>query len=288
MMTKVLVTGATGNVGSRVIRKLREREVPVRAFVRDAGKATTMLGDGVELAVGDFGDPGSVRAALEGAEGVLLACANDPRQVEYETGVIDAAKETGVRRIVKLSALGAEVGSPIAFWDWHGRIEEYLRASGVPAVVLRPTFSMTNLLGSVEGVRQTGNLFAPADGARIAMIHPDDVAAVAAVTLTEDGHDGEAFTLTGPEAITFERVADELPAVAGRRVRFVPVTDEAARQALLESGMPDFVAKQIVKVFGILRRGAQDRTTNTVPALTGREPRGFARFAHDHVRLLAG
>lgn len=285
MMKKMLVTGATGNVGSLVVRELQGRGISVRAFVRDPDKAAAMLDDGVELVFGDFSNPESVRRALEGVEGVFLACANDPRQVEYETGVIDAARQAGVMRIVKLSALGAEIGSPIAFWDWHGRIEEHLRASGVRFVVLRPTFNMTNLLGSAEAVRHTGSLFAPADGARVAMIDPRDIAAVAAIALAEDTHDGKTCTLTGPEAITFERVTEELSAVAGRRVEFVAVPDEAARQGMIEQGMPEFVAGQIVAVFGFLRRGAQDRTTDTVRALTGREPRGFAEFARDRAGL---
>jgi uncharacterized protein YbjT (DUF2867 family) len=284
-MSKILVTGATGNVGSGVVRDLRGRGLPVRAFVRDAGKAAAMFGDGVELVPGDFGDAASVRRAVDGVDALFLACANDPRQVEYETGVVDAARQAGVRRIVKLSALGAEVGSPVAFWDWHGRIEEHLRASGLPTVVLRPAFSMANLLGSAEQVRQTGSLFAPAAGARVAMIAPGDVAAVAAAALAEEGHDGRTYTLTGPEAITFERVAEDLSAAVGRPVRFVPVPDEAARQALVETGMPEFVAGQIVAVFGFLRQGLQDRTTGVVRATTGREPHGFARFARDHAGL---
>jgi uncharacterized protein YbjT (DUF2867 family) len=285
MMKKMLVTGATGNVGSRVVRELQGRGVSVRAFVRDPDKAVAMLGDSVELVSGDFSNPESRRRALEGVEGVFLACANDPRQVEYETGVIDAARQAGVRRIVKLSALGAEIGSPVAFWDWHGRIEEHLLTSGIPAVVLRPTFSMTNLLGSADAVRHAGSLFAPANGARVAMIDPRDIAEVAAVALAEDTHDAKAYTLTGPEAITFERVAEELSATAGRRVEFVAVPDEAARQGMIEQGVPEFVAGEIVKVFGFLRRGDQDRTTDTVRALTGREPRGFAEFARDHAGL---
>ena len=285
MMKKMLVTGATGNVGSLVVRELQGRGISVRAFVRDPDKAAAMLDDGVELVFGDFSNPESVRRALEGVEGVFLACANDPRQVEYETGVIDTARQAGVMRIVKLSALGAEIGSPIAFWDWHGRIEGHLRASGVRFVVLRPTFNMTNLLGSAEAVRHTGSLFAPADGARVAMIDPRDIAAVAAVALAEDTHNGKTYTLTGPEAITFERVTEELSAVAGRRVEFVAVPDEAARQGMIEQGMPEFVAGQIVAVFGFLRRGAQDRTTDTVRVLTGREPRGFAEFTRDHAGL---
>jgi len=284
-MTKVLVTGATGNVGSRVVGELRDLGVPVRAFVRDADMAATMLGDGIEIAAGDFSDAASVRRALEGVEGAFLACANDPRQVEHETGMIDAAAGAGVRRIVKLSALGAEVGSPVAFWDWHGRIEEHLRATGIPAVVLRPTFLMTNLLGSAEGIRHEDVLFAPAEGARVAMIDPRDVANVAAVALSTDGHEGQTHVLTGPKAITFERVAEKLSAATGRSIRFVAVPDDAARQALVEAGITGVVAGQIVAVFGILRQGAQEKTTDAVRALTGREPRTFARFAGEHASL---
>ena len=284
-MTKVLVTGATGNVGSGVVRELRLRGVPVRALVRDADGAAAVLGKGVELAAGDFSDKASVRRALEGAKRVFLACPNDPRQVEYETAVIDAAAAAGARRIVKLSALGAEAGSPVAFWDWHGQIEDHLRASGVPSVILRPSFYMTNLLGSAEGVRHAGSLFAPADGARVAMIDPGDVAGAAAAALTTDAHEGRTYVLTGPEAIAFERVAEELSAATGRHVRFVAVPDDAARQALAGTGIPEFVAGQIVAVFGFLRRGAQERTTDAVRALTGREPRPFVRFARDHAGL---
>jgi uncharacterized protein YbjT (DUF2867 family) len=284
-MNKVLVTGATGNVGSSVVRELRSRGVPVRAFVRDRGKAAGMLGGDVELVTGDFADAASVRRAMEGVDRVLVACSNQPRQVEFECGVIDAAREAGMTRIVKLSALGAEVGSSVAFWDWHGRIEEHLAMSGIPAVVLRPTFNMTNLLGSAEQIRQAGSLFVPAGGACVAMVDPRDIAAVAAVALTENAHDGKTYVITGPEAITFERVAEELSVVAGRQIQFVPVPDEAARQALVATGMPEFVAGQIVAVFGILRQGAQDRTTGIVRDLTGREPRCFARFAHDYAQL---
>jgi uncharacterized protein YbjT (DUF2867 family) len=281
-MTKVLVTGATGNVGSRVVGKLRDLGVPVRAFVRDAGRAAAVLGDGVEVAVGDFANAASVRRALDGVEGVFLACANVPSQVEHETIVIDAAAGAGVRRVVKLSAFGAEVGSPVAFWDWHGRIEDHLRASGVPAVVLRPTFFMTNLLGAAEQVRHEGALFAPAEGARISMIDPRDVATAAAAVLAGAGLTGETHVLTGPEAITYGRVAEDLSAVLGRNIRFVPVPDGAARESLVGAGMPEFVAGQLVGLFGALRAGAHDTTTDAVRVLGGRKPRGLAEFARDH------
>jgi uncharacterized protein YbjT (DUF2867 family) len=281
-MKTVLVTGATGNVGSRVVQELLARGVSVRAFVRDAEKARTKLGQGLELAVGDFADVASVRRALEGVERVFLACSNDPRQVEYETTVADAAVGMGVRQIVKLSALGAEIGSPVAFWDWHGKIEQHLRALEIETVMLEPSFSMTNLLAWAGGIKHEGALFVPAEGARISMIDASDVAAAAAVVLTSDGHHGQTYVLSGPEVLTFERVAEELSAATRRQIPFIAVPDEAAQQALVQGGTPEFVANQLVTLFGFLRRGVYNRTSNNVRVLTGREPRSFAQFAREH------
>lgn len=286
-MTKILVTGATGNVGSRAIRELESVGEAVRAFVRDPGRAAEKLGDGVELVPGDFSDAASVRRAVEGVDRVFLACVNHPRQVEYETNVIDAAAAAGVRRVVKLSALGAEIGSPVAFWDAHGRIERRLRAQGLPYTILRPATYMTNVLGSAEAIGHTGKLFAPAEGARIAMVYPRDVGTVAATVLTGEGHEGKTYTLTGPESITYEEVAAHLSRATGRRIDFVGVPDEAARQSMVEAGMPVWFVDNLVTLFGFLRRGAVARTTDAVRALTGDEPRDFGDFARDHAPIFA-
>ena len=221
-MHTTLVTGATGNVGSAVVGELAARGVPVRAFVRDPARAAAALGPDLELAVGDFADPASIRAALEGIDVVFLACGNLPPQVEYETNVIEAAARAGVRRLVKLSALGAEPGSRVAFWDWHARIERHLEASGIPSVILRPRYYMTNLLGFVETIRAAGAVFAPAEGVKVPMIDPRDVAATAAAVASEDGHEGRTYELTGPEPVTFSDVAAQLSEVAGRPVGSCP------------------------------------------------------------------
>jgi uncharacterized protein YbjT (DUF2867 family) len=284
-ITRILVTGATGNVGAHVVRELRRRGAAVRAFVRDPAAAAERLGDDVELAVGDFGDAASVRRALAGVDRVFLACANHPRQVEYETGVIDAAAGAGVARIVKLSTLAARVGSPVAFWDWQGRIEAHLRASATPAVLLHANFYMSNVLAAAGAVRSDGVLPAPAGGARVGMVDPRDVAAVAAAALTEDGHEGRTHVITGPEAITYAQIADALAAATGRAVRFVDVPDAAAREAFVAAGVPDGVAATVVALFGKLREGAGELVTDTVRAVTGRAPRTIAEFAHDHAPL---
>jgi uncharacterized protein YbjT (DUF2867 family) len=146
---------------------------------------------------------------------------------------------------------------------------------------------MANLLASAEAVQYTGKLFAPAGDAGISMIHPQDVASVASVTLVEAVHDGKTYTLTGPEAITFDRVARYLSEAVGREIEYLNVPDEAALHNMVEQGLPEFVAGQIVAVFGILRGGAQERTTGTVLTVAGRDPAGFAEFASEHGHLFA-
>jgi uncharacterized protein YbjT (DUF2867 family) len=257
--------------------------VSIRTFVQDPDRAAEKLGDGVELAAGDFSDTASLHRALESVDHLFLTSADGPQKVEHENAVIDAAAAAAdVSKIVKLSTLGAKVGSPLPPFDWHGRIEQHLRLSGLPAVILRSSFYMSNLFASAEAIMHIGKLFAPANGARIAMIDPRDVATVAAVVLTTDGHEGQTCELTGPEAITYERIAEELSAATGRPVEFVDVPDEAARQGFVEAGMPDWLVKHLIGVFKIIREGALEQTTDTVRTLTGRDPRTFTQFARDH------
>jgi uncharacterized protein YbjT (DUF2867 family) len=284
----ILVTGATGNVGSHVVRELQERGVAVRAFVRDPGRAAALLGEQVELAVGDFGDRESLARALVGADRMFLACSNPPGQVDFETGAIDLARAAGVERLVKLSAGPAAVDSPLLFPRRHGQIERHLQRSGVPSTVIAPGFFMSTLLMSAPAVARTGRLFAPAGRARIAMIHPRDVAAAAAVALTEEGHEGARYLLTGPRAITYEDVAAELSHATGRNIEFVDVPDEAAHQGMLESGLPPTIADFLVRLFRALRQGLDEKTRDTVLRLTGAEPRGFAEFAREHVQAFGG
>lgn len=281
-MNTILVTGATGNVGREVVRALRERDVVVRAFVRDPDRARAILGSDVDLAPGDFTDPGSLRQAMRDVDAVFLTSADGPAKVEHECAVIDAAAATWVPRIVKLSSPFVELGSDLGFWDWHARIERHLRGAGVPAVVLRANFLMSNLLAASETVAVTGKLIAPAGSARIAMVDPVDVGAAAAATLTGTGADGDVYRITGAAAITYDDVAAALSAAIGSPVDYVDVPDEAARSALLASGAPDWLAGNLVTLFGKLRAGACEEISPATRELIGRPPRTIGDWARDH------
>jgi len=275
----ILVTGATGNVGGHVVRALSERGVAVRAFVRDPKRAAGVLGPEVELAAG------SLEQSLAGVDRVFLACGNSPGQVAFECAAVDAAAAAGVSRVVKLSGPDAAVDSPLIFERWHGEIERHLAASGLPRVLLRPRTYMTNLLAYARTVAETGMLFAPAGTAKISFVDPRDVGEAAAVCLTGEGHEGRTYTLTGPEAITFERIAAELSAACGRTITYVSVGDDEARQAMTAAGLPPMVADAIVAIFAAQRQGAMADTTGTLRNLLRREPRGIADFARDHAGM---
>jgi uncharacterized protein YbjT (DUF2867 family) len=277
----VLVTGATGNVGAAAVHELSERGLRVRAFVRDTDAARERLGERVELAVGDFADTDSVRRALNGVDRVLLSSGDGPAKVGHEAAVIDAAAAAGVELIAKASTWGADAASPLPGRAYNGRIEDHLRSAGVPAVNLRSSFYMTNLLAAAGQVRAVGRLSAPAGLGAVAMIDPRDVGAVGAAVLTSDGHAGRCYELTGPEAITYAQVAEALSAATGRPIAYAHVAPEAAREGLVAAGMPDWLVEHLDGAFERIRRGELAQTTDTVRVLTGREPRTLAQFARD-------
>jgi uncharacterized protein YbjT (DUF2867 family) len=193
----ILVTAGTGRTGSALMWALLERGAHVRLLARDPGKARTLFGDEVEVATGDFAP------ALDGVDAVFLSGPDDPRRVAWEQAAIDAA---GDRRIVRLSTIGAAPGSPVPFWDWHGQVDEHLRASRARWTILRSSFFTSNL----PAMARDGVVYAPAGDARIAMIDPADVAAAAADVLVDGGHEGETLVLAGPHAVTFAEASAAL------------------------------------------------------------------------------
>ncbi|MGH3673948.1 MAG: SDR family oxidoreductase [Pseudonocardiaceae bacterium] len=282
----ILVTGATGSVGSAVTQQLAARGAGVRAFVRDPARARAMLGEGVPLVMGDFASADTVLRALDGVDTLFLACANGPRQVEFEATVVEAATSANVRRLVKLSAALAEVGSPLCVADWNGRIERIVAASGLPAVILRPGFYMSNLLANAPEVRRTDTLRAPAGEANITMIDPWDVAACAVVALTEPVAGG-SYLLTGAEVLSYRQIAQCLSEVTGRRIEFADMNDDEARRHYLTAGLPEWFTEYLVRLFQKFRNGAATEITDTVRSLIDRDPRSFSDFASSHAAVFS-
>jgi uncharacterized protein YbjT (DUF2867 family) len=285
MPRTVLITGATGSVGSLLVRTLAGAGVRPRAFVRDSDKARALLGDAADVVVGDLADPDALRAALTGVEALFLACGNVPDQVALECAAVDAARSAGVRRVVKLSARGAARTATAAVWRGDAAVEEHLTASGLPAVILRPSFYTSNLLAAAGPVRHSDTLPAAAGTAPIAMVDPADVAAVAARVLLDDTATAGVLHLTGPEALTYAQVAQRLSDVLGRAITYLDAPPDAAAQGMIANGVPEAAAGQVLEVFAGLRRDAYATTDDVAPRLTGRPSVTLAEFTRDHAAV---
>ncbi|MFI9506010.1 NAD(P)H-binding protein [Nocardia sp. NPDC052566] len=272
----LLVTGATGNIGGELVRLLDAQEVEFRVLVRDPSRAR-VLPERVPRVVADLAEPATLSQAFADVRAVFLltpGIATAP--VRH---AVDAAVAAGVRRIVHLSSAHV-LGDPMpAMGRWHHEREELVRASGIPATFLRPGGFMTNALEWVGTIREGGYVLNPTGRGRFAPIDPRDIAAVAALALTEDGHEGRAYTLTGDTAYTIPEQVAVLAGVLGRpiAVRETATPEEAVR-ARFPHGAPGPLADAIVESFTAMRADTVGLRTDTVAGLTGRDPRGFAAW----------
>lgn len=278
----ILVIGATGTVGSEVVRQLVATGERPRALVRDPATARQRLGDQVEHVVGDLDRPETIAAALAGVDRVFLLTTQSSRQPEWERAVIGAAARTGVGQLVKLSVFRADEQSPLQVARQHGQAERVLAQSGLAATILRPVFFMQNLLAMVHD----GAIATAAGDGRVAMVDARDIAAVAVATLTGGGHAGKTYTLTGPEALSFYQVASVLSRQTGRPLRHVRVPPDKVRVALQGRGVAAWYADDMAKLHSMLAVGYEEVVTDDIHRVTGRPPRTLAQFAGDHAGVL--
>lgn len=287
----IVVYGATGSTGTPLVKALVAEGRRVRVVARDIEKARRAVGEGAELVTGDLERPETFARGLEGAEKVYVAVGGPtgtPELVAVECRFIDAAKAAGVRHYVKVSGIDARPEGPARIQAWHGQIEEHLRASGVPATVLRPNFFMQNFLGLAGAIRG-GALPMPTGAARSSLIDAGDIARVAARVLTEDGHAGRTYTLTGPESLSHADAARVLGEAIGRPVQFIDLPGAAFEQGLRDAGLPPWFAALLTDVYvTAFAAGRVERVTDDVRRVTGAEPRSLAAFARDHRAAFVG
>ncbi len=272
----ILVLGATGNTGGEAARQLIAAGERPRLLVRTPEKAREFEGK-AEIVQGDLDDPASLAAAMRGIEKLYLV-GTGTNGAELERNAIDAAKAAGVRHVVKLSVIGAD-DPQITFARWHAEAERHLMASGLAWTMLRPGNFMANSLGWAETIRSQGVFYQPTGQGQWAAIDPVDIGAVAVRALTTPGHEGQSYSLTGPESFSAAGYAAVLARVLGRPVQFVDVPPDAAKAGMLESGMPAGYADALLDLLAAMKAGHTDGITNTVEQVTGRKPGTFEAWA---------
>ena len=282
MKRKILITGASGNTGMPVVGRLAQMNIPFRAMVHSLAKERLVKKGLAEVVVGEFQDAVSLERALEGIERVYLLSPPSPDQFKQQTEFVDIAKKTGVKHIVKLSALGTALDSPVGLMRAHAQIEEYIRKSGIAFTFVRPHFFMENLLMNVATVQQDGAIYSPLGEARISPVSVQDIGAVVAAILTADGHAGKVYTLTGPTAVNYAEIATTLEKAIGRPIHYVPVPFEAAKQGMLSSGMPEWFAEDLIRLMKTWANGKGNLVSPDVEKLINRKPLALREFFKSH------
>ncbi|MBX3231420.1 MAG: NAD(P)H-binding protein [Labilithrix sp.] len=281
MAKNIVVTGATGNIGRRVVEGLAAKKAPVVALVRDAAKGESLAALGAKVALGSFEDRASLERAFVEADTVVLITPANARAAEQTLAAIDAAKKTGVRKIVRISALKASPDGPTDNTRQHGRTEAALLASGLAYVVLRPHLFLQNLFASLPTILGQGQIYFGVGDGKMGMIDTRDVADAAIVAATTDTFDRSVLELTGPASIDYHAVAAAVSRGLGKPVAYVPVPPQAAADAMRAMGADDWTAGVIHDYCAAYASGWGDFTTNEVERITGHAPRSVDDFVRE-------
>ncbi|WP_142683126.1 SDR family oxidoreductase [Chitinophaga polysaccharea] len=280
----ILITGATGHIGTTLAKHLSSQGIPFRAMVRKADNNTGIIAalPGAEIVTGDFNDAGSLAHALQGMGKAFLLTNSSEEAETLQSNFVAAAVKSGLPHIVKLSQLHASVHSPVRFLRYHAVVEEKIRRSGMAYTFLRPNLFMQGLLGFREIINTQHQFFATAGNAPVSLVDTRDIAAVAAATLTGNGHSGKTYDITGPEALTHTALANILSEAVGRTIRYINVTENELLPALLHAGFPAWQAEGLIEDYAHYARGEAAAISSTVQDITGKPARNFASFAAEH------
>ena len=279
--TTIVVTGATGNIGSRVVQNLAARpHERIVAFVREPQNAQRLAQAGAKLQRGAFEDEASVREAFTGADSVVLITAGE-NLAGQAIAAIHVAREVGVRKVIRISSGKATIDGPTESTRQHARADEALRASGLDFVILRNHSFMQNLLFAVGSLRHEGKLYSGVGSAKLGLIDARDIADAIAAAAATDAWNGQTLDLTGPAALDYGQIAAAISRELGHEIAYVPVPPAAAGEAAQKHGANAWDARAITEFAVASSQGWGEYTTDCVEQLTGHLPRSIEDFVHE-------
>ena len=280
MSNRILVTGASGNIGRALVAQLSARGADFRVMSSRPGTAPA----GLREVQGDFTQRDSLEAAFAGVDTLFLLLPLVPGIEAMARNAVDAAKAAGVKHIVRSSGAGADARSPMSLARLHGEIDEAVMASGIPFTVLRPSSFMQNHLNFYAGSIQAASaVYAPRGEGAVGLIDVRDIAEVAALVLTEPAaHAGAVYTLTGGEALTDAQSVAAISRAVGREIRYVDVPEATAVEAMTQMGFAPSLIDWLMSLNHVIKQGWAAGLSDDVKRLTGHAPRTFDAFSREH------
>jgi uncharacterized protein YbjT (DUF2867 family) len=283
MAATILITGSTGNIGTHLVKLASQRGLQTRAAVRSKAKVTSANLPNVEWVEADFDKPQSFDSALRGIEKVFVLSPFLPTLAEMSNDLVDRAKKAGAKHIVRLSATGANAKGKISLSQWQGKAEKHIQESGLAWTILRPTFFMENILNNFgASIKGQGKYYVPHGSGKAAYIAARDIAEIALEALTAQNHEGKIYELSGPQALSDYDVAAILSKVAGKKIEYVDVPEDVARQSMHGMGLPEWMVTSLMELNYIVKQGWTGSVETTLKDLTGKEGTTFEHWAKEH------
>ena len=283
----ILVTGATGTVGSEVVKQLSAKGEIIRAAARSVSDNTFRNLGGVQVVQLDYNNPGTLATAFEGVEKLFLLTPPQFSTVDFTSNLVKEAKKAGVKYIVKQSVMGADAEpgvTPISI-RLHRQAEKIIEESKIPFTFLRANFFMQNFVNFYSNsIKIQGAFYAPAGDARISFVDVRDIAAVAVRALTSNNgkHEGKAYNITGGEALSHGQAAEILSKQLGKKVNYMNVSDEDARKGMKDMGMDEWTINSVIALFEFAKAGHWSAISPVTEQITGNKPKSFSQFVGDY------
>jgi uncharacterized protein YbjT (DUF2867 family) len=279
-MAKTLATN--GNIGNHVAEALAEKGVSVRLLVRTIKRNPRWDSLGIEQVAGDLSHVDSLAPAFDGVDRFFSVTPMVENLVELGTNAVAAAKKAGVDYIVRSSAMGASQEA-ITLARWHYEVEKAIEASGIPYTILQPNTFMQSYLMNAETIKTTNAFYMPQGDGKVSLVDVRDIAAAAVVCLSEQGHAGKRYVITGGEALSNTQIAEQLTHALGKQITYVDVTPEQAKDSMSKSGMPSWMIQCLLELFAISEAGYVAEISPAVKQLLKREPISFDQFLKDNL-----
>lgn len=282
MAKTILITGATGNISSGILANLKGSGHNLRALVRNPEKAEALKTQGIDARIGDLEKPWTLGPVFEGADTVWLLTPPGPRAPEQSSNGLWAARQAGVKHIVRMSAVGAAFNAPTINSRLHALSDAETAASGIPYTILKPHFFAQNLMMMAGGsIAQEGAMYVALGEGKVGIIDSRDISEFAAHVLTHAGHEGKTYTLTGPASLSMHQIAEALGKGLGKPVKYVPIPWEAAQQAMAKMGMDPWSINFLGDYMKAYSGNWGDFANGEFQAVTGKAPRSIEQFARD-------
>jgi uncharacterized protein YbjT (DUF2867 family) len=282
----ILITGATGTVGSEVVKQLSTKgeNLIIKAAARSANDNTFQNLKGVQIVQLDYNKPDSLAAAFRDVDKLFLLTPFQSNMVGLTSNLVNEAKKAKVKDIVKQSVMGADAEPGITPSRLHRQAEKFIEESGISFTFLRPNFFMQNFVNFYSSsIKGQGAFYAPAEDARVSFVDVRDIAAVTVQALINDSQQkGKAYNVTGDEALSYGEAAEILSKELDKKINYVNVSDQDARKGMKDIGMDEWTISSMIELFEITRAGYVSEISPVVEQVTGNKPVTFSQFAKDY------